>query len=104
MHTNQIDNIAKFESSVKSHELQLFKAHESNESCDVVDRQVSNLEHGTLTQALVESFAEATGWELAQIGSEIKIVDMSSNWPAMMPTAHRGKCDRFAEELSKLIR
>ena len=71
--------------------LQLYKEVDSFES----DHQ--------LPESLVQAFAEATGWELAQVGDEIKIVDMSASWPAMTPTAHRGKCDRFAEELSKLL-
>lgn len=58
---------------------------------------------GPLPLSLVEAFAEATGWELAWVGNQIKIVDMSATWPAKTPTAHRGKCDRVAEELSKLI-
>ncbi|QEG23325.1 hypothetical protein [Mariniblastus fucicola] len=56
-----------------------------------------------LPQSFIDAFAEATGWELARIGNEIKIVDMSQVWPAKTPTAHRGKCDRVAEELSKLL-
>ncbi len=56
-----------------------------------------------LPQGLIDSFAEATGWELGLVANEIKIIDMSANWPAMTPTAHRGKCDRLAEELSKLL-
>lgn len=56
-----------------------------------------------LPAALVEAFAEATGWELARVGNEIRIVDMSPAWPAKTPTAHRAKCDRVAEELSRLL-
>jgi len=56
-----------------------------------------------LPRSLVDAFAEATGWELAQVGNEIKIVDMSASWPAKTPTAHREKCDRLVEELSKLL-
>ena len=57
----------------------------------------------SLPESLVTAFAAATGWELARVGTEIKVVDMSSTWPARTPTAHRGKCDRVAEELSKLL-
>lgn len=56
-----------------------------------------------LPQSLIDAFAAATGWELARVGDEIKIVDMSAKWPARTPTAHRGKCDVIAEELSKLL-
>lgn len=70
---------------------------------------------------LVEAFAEATGWvigfeesrasyrkRLENGGSRptagtLKIVDMSSAWPAKTPTAHRAKCDRFVESLNLLI-
>lgn len=57
----------------------------------------------SLPKPLVDAFAAATGWELARVGDEIKIVDMNPAWPAQTPTAHRGMCDRVAEELSKLI-
>jgi hypothetical protein len=57
----------------------------------------------SLPQTLIAAFAEATGWELGRVGNEIKIVDMSATWPAKTPTAHRGKCDLVAEELSKLL-
>lgn len=56
---------------------------------------------GALPASLVEAFAEATGWELARVGDEIKIVDMSANWPAKTPTASREKCDQFAAALSE---
>ena len=58
---------------------------------------------GPLPLSLVEAFAEATGWELAWVGKEIRIIDMSSTWPAKKPTAHRGHCDRVAAELTKLL-
>jgi hypothetical protein len=61
------------------------------------------LENETLPKTLVEAFAAATGWEMGRVGNEIKIVDMSATWPARTPTAHRGKCDRVAEELTKLL-
>lgn len=57
----------------------------------------------SLPKPLVDAFAAATGWELARVGNEIKIVDMNAAWPAQRPTAHRGMCDRVAEELSKLL-
>ena len=57
----------------------------------------------SLPKPLVDAFAAATGWELARVGDEIKIVDMNAAWPAQAPTAHRGMCDRVAEELSKLL-
>ena len=57
----------------------------------------------SLPKPLVDAFAAATGWELARVGDEIKIVDMNSSWPAKIPTANRGQCDRVAEELSKLL-
>lgn len=78
--------------------LQLYKEADSIES--EVDSYESDQQ---LPDSLIHTFAEATGWELAQVGDEIKIVDMSASWPAMTPTAHRGKCDVFAEELSKLL-
>ena len=70
---------------------------------------------------LVDAFAEATGWVIgfeetnasfcqrAQTGSrrptggKLKIVDMSSTWPAKTPTAHRAKCDRVVAALNGLI-
>ena len=61
------------------------------------------VESEALPSSLVTAFAEATGWELALVGDEVKIVDMSASWPAKTPTAHRGRCDRFAEELTKLL-
>ena len=56
-----------------------------------------------LPASLIDAFASSTGWELAQVGDEIKIVDMSAAWPAGTPTVHRGKCDLVAEELSRLL-
>ena len=56
-----------------------------------------------LPQELVDTFAAATGWELARVGNEIKIVDMSADWPAKTPTAHRAKCDRLAAAISELL-
>ena len=103
MQTNQVDNSAKFERSLPNHDLQLFRGPEQSVDRDTLEPKCGNPNQLPLTKALVDSFAAATGWELAQIGSEIKIVDMSASWPAKTPTAHRGKCDRFAEELSKLV-
>lgn len=31
------------------------------------------------------------------------VIDMSTDWPAGRPTAHRGKCDRFMELFSELV-
>lgn len=79
-------------------ELQLYK-----EEPNVCEFDQSNESTDRLPQGLIDAFAAATGWELANVGNEIKIVDMSSHWPAKTPTAHRGNCDRIAEELSKLL-
>jgi hypothetical protein len=57
----------------------------------------------SLSESLKSAFAAATGWELGQVGQEIKIVDMSADWPAKKPTAHRGQCDQLAAEISKLV-
>lgn len=56
-----------------------------------------------LPESLVQSFAAATGWELGVKGDRVEIIDMSADWPARTPTAHRGKCDQLAAEISKLL-
>ena len=71
-------------------------------------------------QRLFDSFATATGWELHLFESaestrrragdpntppmgEIRIVDMSADWPAGKPTAHRGDCDELAAVISAFL-
>ena len=69
-----------------------------------MESEFHDLADESLPVSLIEAFSDATGWELGLVGEEIKIVDMSATWPAMTPTAHRGNCDRVAEELTKLLR
>ena len=71
---------------------------------------------------LHSAFADTTGWTLkfteslpsrkrrAQPGlkdspvtGKLEIDDMSASWPAGVPTAHRGKCDKLVESLDQVF-
>jgi hypothetical protein len=60
-------------------------------------------------ELLKSAFAQATGWELElrELNNSkkpcIEIVDMSADWPARVPTVHRGKCDQLASAISNLL-
>lgn len=89
---------------------------------DACETAESNQVEPPLPAEMLQVFEEITGWVIGfdefhssyrnrQLPSQrlsppqgtFSIVDMSADWPARKPTAHRAKCDQFVDHLDTLV-